>query len=161
MALWARDFCNSTLGPILLHGVLRSELETHLATEIGRFIQTPRIQARTLIRVSVAGAIGRPGFYALPTDLRLSDVVTLAGGPAAGADPGQIRVERGTDELWSVEELLAPVAEGRTLDDLGLQPGDRIILQASTSVAQSPILQRTIQTFSYLIIGALVTAIIR
>ena len=84
-----------TLGPILLHGVLRSELETHLATEIGRFIQTPRIQARALIRVSVAGAVGQPGFYALPTDLRLSDAVTLAGGPAGGADPGQIRVERG------------------------------------------------------------------
>ena len=117
-----------TLGPILLHGVLRSELETHLTAELGRFIQTPRVQARALVRVSVAGAVGRPGFYALPTDLRLSDVVTLAGGPQGGADPGQIRVERGLDLVWSVEELLAPVAAGRTLDDLGLQAGDRIII---------------------------------
>lgn len=29
------------LGPILLYGVLRSELETHLGTELSRFIQTP------------------------------------------------------------------------------------------------------------------------
>ena len=118
-----------TLGPILLHGVLRSELETHLTTELGRFIQLPRVQARALIRVSVAGAVGRPGFYAIPTNLRLSDVVTLAGGPQEGADPGQIRVERGQAVLWSVEELLVPVAEGRTLDDLGLRAGDRIILR--------------------------------
>ena len=147
-----------TLGPILLSGVLRSELETHLATEIGKFIQIPRIQARALIRVSVAGAVGRPGFYALPTNLRLSDVVTVAGGAQGGADPGRIRVERGRDELWSVEELLAPVAQGRTLDEVGLQPGDRIILQGS---AQSPILQRAIQTFSYVMVGALVRDIVR
>ena len=74
-----------TLGPILLHGVLRSELETHLATEIGRFIQTPRIEAHALIRVSVAGAVGQPGFYAVRTDLPLSDVVTLAGAPPSTA----------------------------------------------------------------------------
>ena len=151
-----------TLGPILLHGVLRSELETHLATEIGRFIQTPRIQARALIRVSVAGAVGQPGFYALPTDLRLSDAVTLAGGPAGGADPGQIRVERGTDELWSFEELLAPVAEGRTLDDLGLQPGDRIILRGgNASVVQSPFLQRVIQNSPFILVSVLLGRTIR
>ena len=40
-----------------------------------------------------------------------------------------MRVERGQEVLWSVEELLAPVAEGRTLDDLGLRAGDRIILR--------------------------------
>ena len=151
-----------TLGPILLHGVLRSELETHLATEIGRFIQTPRIQAQALIRVSVAGALGRPGFYALPTDLRLSDVVTLAGGPTAGADPGQIRVERGQEVLWSVEELLAPVAEGRTLDDLGIQPGDRIILrEAGASVVQSPFLERFIQSVPYILVTVLLGTAIR
>ena len=145
------------MGPILLHGVLRSELETHLGTELGRYIQLPRVQARALIRVSVAGAVGQPGFYALPTDLRLSDVMTLAGGPGAGADPGQVRVERGTDELWSVEELLAPVAEGRTLDDLGLQPGDRIILvPAGGSEVQAQILQQTIRTFSFIMLGLLV-----
>ena len=153
-----------TLGPILLHGVLRSELETHLTTEVGRFIQTPIIQARALIRVSVAGAVGRPGFYALPTDLRLSDVVTLAGGPQGGADPGQIRVERGTDELWSVEELLAPVAEGRTLDDLGLQPGDRITLQgggSGVSGVPSTLLQRAVQSLPFILISLLLGRSIR
>ena len=35
-----------TLGPILLEGVLRSELETHIEVELGRFIQLPRVQAR-------------------------------------------------------------------------------------------------------------------
>ena len=151
-----------TLGPILLHGVLRSELATHLATEIGRFIQTPRFQARALIRVSVAGDVGRPGFYALPTDLRLSDVVTLAGGATGGADPGRIRVERGQDVLWTVEELLVPVADGRTLDDLGLQPGDRVILRGgSASLVQSPFLQRLIQSLPFILVSLLLGRTIR
>ena len=151
-----------TLGPILIDGVLRSELETHLAKELGRFIQTPRIQAHALVRVSVAGAVGSPGFYALPTDLRLSDVVTLAGGPQGGADPGQIRVVRGQAELWSVEELLAPVAEGRTLDDLGLQPGDRILVVpgGNASDIQAVALQQTMRTLTYIVIPALVGLVI-
>ena len=121
-----------TLGPILLQGVLRSELETHLRTELGRFIQLPRVQAHALIRVAFLG-VGQPGFYMMPAELPLSEAVMLAGGPGPGVDPGQIRVERGQDLLWSVEELLTPVAAGRTLDDLGLQAGDRIILREGSA----------------------------
>jgi len=121
-----------TLGPILLDGVLRSELEAHLSTELGRFIASPRIQARALIRVSLMG-VGQPGFYMIPADLPLSEAVMLAGGPGGGVDPGRIRVERGEGVLWSVEELLVPVAAGRTLDDLGLQGGDRIILREGSA----------------------------
>ena len=149
------------LGPVLLHGVLRSELETHLAAELGRFIQSPRVQARALIRISVMG-VGQPGFYIMPADLPLSEAVMLAGGPSPGADPGQIRVERGTDELWSVEALLAPVAEGRTLDDLGLQPGDRIILRGgSASVVQSPFLQRVVQSAPFILVSVFLGRTIR
>ena len=121
-----------TLGPILLEGVLRSELETHLGTELGRFIRSPRVRARALIRISIMG-VGEPGFRMMPTDVPLSEAVMLAGGPGPGVDPGQIRVERGQDVLWSVDDLLAPVAEGRTLDELGLQPGDRIMLREGSA----------------------------
>jgi len=121
-----------TLGPILLQGVLRSELETHLGTELGLFIQTPRVQARSLIRVSFMG-VGQPGFYMMPAELPLSEAVMLAGGPAAGVDPGQMRIERGQRVLFSVEELLAPVAAGSTLDELGVQGGDRILLREGSA----------------------------
>ena len=71
--------------------------------------------------------VGQPGFYTMPAELPLSEAVMLAGGPGAGVDPCQIRVERGQEVLWSVEELLAPVADSRTLDDLGLQRPSIII----------------------------------
>ena len=121
-----------TLGPIYLQGVLRSELEAHLERELSVFIQTPRVQAHALIRLAFMG-VGRPGFYMMPAELPLSEAVMLAGGPAGGVDPGQMQVQRGQEVLWSVEELLAPVAAGRTLDDLGLQAGDRIILREGSA----------------------------
>jgi protein involved in polysaccharide export with SLBB domain len=151
-----------TLGPILLQGVLRSELETHLSMEIGRFIQAPRIRAHALIRVSVMG-VGRPGFYTLPTDLPLSDAVMMAGGPGAGAEPGEIRIERGQDVLWSVEELLLPVASGSTLDELGLQAGDRIILPTPGAIGgfSSPLAQQVIRATLYIMIPLLLGVSIR
>ena len=137
----------TTLGPISLQGVLRSELERHLGTEISRFIRSPRVEAHALIRVSMVG-LGRPGFYTMRADLPLSEAVMLAGGPGA-ADPSQIRIERGEDVLWSVEQLRAPVADGRTLDGLGLQAGDRIILPTPAAGGRSAMLWRVIQGVAY------------
>lgn len=153
----------STLGLISLQGVLRSELDTHLMAEVGRFIQNPRVRARALIRVSMIG-VGQPGFHTLPVDLPLSDAVMLAGGPS-GSDPGRIRVERGQDVLWSVEELLGPVAAGRTLDELGLQAGDRIVLPVTLSPAgggvQGQFLQRTLQSAPFIVISLILGRSIR
>ena len=150
-----------TLGPILLQGVLRSELETHLDAEIGRFIQLPRVQARALIRVAFMG-VGQPGFHLMPAELPLSEAVMLAGGPGPGVDPGQIRIERGQDVLWSEEELLTPIAAGRTLNDLGLQAGDRIILREGSALGvQPPLLQGFIQSVPYILITVLLGTSIR
>ena len=81
-----------TLGPILLQGVLRSELEAHLNKELGRFIQLPRVQAHALIRVAFMGVV-QPGFYMIPAELPLSDAVMLAVAPG----PGSIRVRFGSN----------------------------------------------------------------
>ena len=149
-----------TLGPILLHGVLRSELETHLAMEIGRFIQLPKVQAHALIRVSVVGE-GRAGFYVMPANLLLSEAVMVVGGPG-GADPNQIQIERGQDVIWSVEDLRTPLAEGRTLDDLGLQSGDRVILRGENAAGvQSTLLQRAIQSAPFVLISVFLGRTIR
>ncbi len=149
-----------TVGPILLDGVLRSELETHLGSEIGRFIRLPRVQARALIRLAFMG-VGQPGFYLMPAELPLSEAVMLAGGPGAGVDPGRIRVERGQDVLWSVEELLTLLAAGRTLNDLGLQAGDRImLLEGSAPSAGGGLTSLLVSTLSAAVTTVLLATIL-
>jgi polysaccharide biosynthesis/export protein len=153
-----------TVGVISLRGVLRSELESHLTTEIAQYIQTPRVSARSLIQLAVIG-VGRPGFYSIPTDASLSDVVMVTGGPALGSAPDFMRIERGQDVLWSVEDLIGPVANARTLDQLGLQAGDRIILAADPDLVQpggeSRVAQQMLQSAALLVLPILLRLGIR
>ena len=51
------------VGDIGLEGVLRSELEPHLRRELGHFLRDPVVKARALIRISIFGEVGQPGFY--------------------------------------------------------------------------------------------------
>ena len=70
------------LGAVSLAGVLRSELQSHLTTFLAHYIQDPVVQARPLIRVLVEGNVARPGFYAVPPQLPLADIISVAGGLA-------------------------------------------------------------------------------
>lgn len=122
------------IGTIELAGVLRSELESHLTEEIGRFIRDPVVHARSLIRVSMFGEVARPGFYVVPTEILLTDALMLAGGPTRQAKLTDIRVERGGERIWGGEPLQEGIIEGRTLDQLNLQAGDRIHIPSERGV---------------------------
>jgi protein involved in polysaccharide export with SLBB domain len=117
-----------TIGRLSLERVLRSELDAHLARELARYIRQPEVQAQTLIRISVTGEVTRPGFYAVPTRLLVTDVFVLAGQVTANADLNKIRIERGNRVLWDTESLATEIVGGRTLDQLGVSAGDRMIL---------------------------------
>jgi protein involved in polysaccharide export with SLBB domain len=114
------------IGEIPLGGVRRSDIEAHLTRELGRYINDPVVQARALIRVSVAGEVTRPGFYAVPIDLVLTDALMLAGGATKDARVDRLDIRRGNSSVWSGNRLQAAIARGATLDELGMRAGDRI-----------------------------------
>lgn len=118
----------SQIGAISLEGVLRSELEEHLTTELGRFLRQPRVRASALIRLSIQGAVGRPGFYTVPADILVSETLMLAGGPGGGAMLEDLRIERRDQRIWGGEDLQEALVEGRTLDQLGLRAGDQLVV---------------------------------
>jgi protein involved in polysaccharide export with SLBB domain len=114
------------LGDIPLSGVLRSELESHVKTHMGRFIRDPKVTVRSLIRVAVMGGVGSPGFYSVPSEALLSDVIMIAGGPAVTAKLSVIQVIRGERRIWEGDALVDTTATGRSLDQIGVRAGDRI-----------------------------------
>ena len=114
------------IGEISLAGVRRTDLEAHLTSELGRYIKDPVVQARALIRVSVVGEVTRPGFYAVPIDLVLADALMLAGGATQDGRVDQLSILRGNSSLWSGSKLQTAIAQGATLDELGIRAGDRI-----------------------------------
>lgn len=116
------------IGEVPLKGVLRSELEEHLTKSLARFIVEPKVHATSKIRISILGQVAQPGFYVVPSEVPLTDALMLAGGPAQHAELTKIYVERGGDRIWGGEALQAAIIEGRTLDQLSLRAGDRIIV---------------------------------
>lgn len=119
-----------SLGEVHLAGVLRSELQEHLNHEIGRYIRNPVVRARSLIRLQVLGAVGIQGYYAIPSDVLISDALMLAGGPTPLADLNKMRIERDRQVIWGSDSLRRAIQEGRTLDQLSIRAGDGIIVPA-------------------------------
>lgn len=123
------------VGDVPLHGVLRSELQDHLREHVGRVIRDPVVRANSLVRLSVEGSVSRPGFYAVPSDVVLGDVLMVAGGPAREANLEKIRIERGYggDAIWQGDALRQALGSGMTLDQLSLNSGDRVIVPDKNS----------------------------
>lgn len=115
-----------TIGDIQVGGLLRSELEGRLSQQLARYIINPVVRVQPLIRVAVAGEVGSPGFYTVPAETLVSDMLMKAGGPTPNANLRKLWVERRGNRVWEGEIMQAAIAEGRTLDQMSLHPGDQI-----------------------------------
>lgn len=120
------------IGDIVLDGVLRSELQEHLAREVSRFVREPVVTAHSLVRVAVLGEVVRPGFYAVAPDVLVSDAIMLAGGPAANADLQKTTIRRDAADFIRHEDVRKAVSAGSTLDELGIRAGDEIVVGRRT-----------------------------
>lgn len=114
------------VAPIPLGAVLRTELQPHLQRHIGRYVINPTVEAHSLVRVAVAGAVARPGFYEVRPDAPVSEAVTVAGGLAPGGDATKMSVRRAGRVLIPESAVRSSVAMGATLDDLSIRPGDEL-----------------------------------
>lgn len=119
----------ANLPPMPLSGVLRSELNEHVTKELSRYLQQPTVRVVPLLRVAVMGQVGSPGFYHVPADMLLSDVLMVAGGPAGDADLERSQIRRGDDALLGSQHFAIAVTDGLSLDALNLRSGDEVLLK--------------------------------
>jgi protein involved in polysaccharide export with SLBB domain len=117
-----------SLPDIPLRGVLRAELNDYMTQQLSRFVREPVVRAQALTRLAVLGAVGRPGFYALPADILLGDAIMHAGGPTPTADLSRTIVKRGKSEVLSRQQVQRAISEGKTLDRMDLRAGDEIVV---------------------------------
>lgn len=116
------------LGSISLAGVRREDVESHLQKEIGRFIKEPVVHAQTLVRIAVLGEVATPGFFAVPANAPLADAITLAGGPTSDAELKKMEIMRRGKTIEEGQKVRTAVSGGYTLDDMGLQAGDELVI---------------------------------
>ncbi len=116
------------VGDRSLDGVLRSELQGVMEEHIGNYIRNPVVRTQALIRISVIGEVGNPGFHVFPADFPITDILMQVGGLGGDANLSRMRIERGTTRIWEGETLETAMIQGRTLDQMNLQAGDRIVV---------------------------------
>lgn len=116
------------LGDVSLEGVLRSEVEERIAQALVGVLRVPVVRAQGLMRVSVQGAVGQPGFYVVPADMLLSETLMVAGGPGQNAALDDLRLERGVEVLMEGDDLQEALRQGLSLDQLNMQAGDQVVL---------------------------------
>lgn len=136
-----------TIGTVDLQGILASELTESLARDIAHTLRDPLVNAQALIQLSVLGDVARPGFYLVPPEAPLSDVLMEAGGPTQTAKVDEIRIERGPrSRLVQAPSKSRPYSsiEALSADELGLRTGDRIIVPGSSGLTTHDVVQFTI-----------------
>jgi protein involved in polysaccharide export with SLBB domain len=129
------------LPPISLQGVLESELQGYLTKEISKYLRNPDVQTQTLLNVAVEGAVTKPGFLSLPTDMPFSGAIMAAGGPASIAEIQKIFVRRGKDVAVPAGGVQDAIKLGLTLSDVGVRPGDAIVVPDKQSSGTSKLWQ--------------------
>ena len=114
--------------PIELAGLLRSEVPGKIREEIAKYIREPVVYAEPLMRVAVLGEVSSPGFYTVPADAPLPDVVMLAGGPTGDAALNKTEVRRTGTVIRTRDDMQQALAAGTSLDQMNLHSGDEIVV---------------------------------
>ncbi len=129
------------IGNVPLEGVLRSELQDYLTRRLAQNLRDPEVRTRAFVRLSVQGAVTRPGYYGVPADALLSDALMAAGGTMQEANVTRLRIERDGKPIWDGKALQQAIAEGRTLDDAGLVAGDQFIVRRRSGATAGEVLR--------------------
>ncbi len=114
------------LPDISMNGVLRSEAQDYLAAQIAKYVRNATVTVTPLVRVSILGAVGRPGFYTVPADMLASEVVMAGGGPTNDANLRKTEIRRNGQVVRDDKQVELAFTRGVSLDALNLQAGDEI-----------------------------------
>lgn len=114
------------VAPLSLDGLLYSEVEEALTEQFSRYLREPRVRAQVLKRVGILGGVSQPGFYNVPGNMLVSDVLMKAGGPSTNAKVADLKVRRFGDEIAEGRPRIA--FQSLSLDQLGVRSGDELFV---------------------------------
>lgn len=117
------------LGQVRAAGVSLADLRQRLRDGYREMMREPVVTITPLFRVSVLGAVARPGNYMMTPTQSLIEVIGMAGGFGRNANESEIRIVR-PGEVIEMDAQRA-LEEGADLDALALRSGDRIVVPTS------------------------------
>jgi protein involved in polysaccharide export with SLBB domain len=94
------------------------------AIEDSLSIRAVRVMCSPLIRVTLLGAVNKPGSYLIEPKESLWGLINEAGGPSNNADVRKIYVERSGKVI--VKNLLQGFEQAHALEQIGIRSGDQV-----------------------------------
>lgn len=114
------------IGEVKVVGLNQQTLAARLKEKYSPFIKDPFIMVIPLIRVTLLGAVNRPGAFLIPPTASLWELVEMATGPTEGAELKKMRSERGGRVVS--KNLLRSFEKGYSLQEIGILSGDQIFI---------------------------------
>lgn len=127
------------IGHVVIGGMTSQEIESHIADRYSeKYLQNPQvsifIKEFTSERITIEGAVGRPGIFPMTGRLTLLRALAMAGGFGPIADAAKVMVYRINDKqvresaVYDVEKIRA----GKS-DDPPIQGDDLIVVQRDST----------------------------
>lgn len=126
-----RTLALPALPPLSLEGVLRSESDSVIGSYLAKYLRDPEVTVTPLMRIGILGGVIRPGYYDVPAQTLLSDIVMAAGGLSADGDMRRTKIFRANDEVMDPKAVNLAIVNGATLDLMNLQSGDNVNIGVS------------------------------
>lgn len=114
------------LAEVRAAGVSVDDLRTELRRRYGEAQRNPVVTVTPMFRVSVTGAVQRPGIHMITPNTSLLDVIVMAGGFQGGADQENVRIVR-PGQVTDYDALRA-LETGEGMEAIALRSGDHIVV---------------------------------
>ncbi|HEY7461996.1 MAG TPA: polysaccharide biosynthesis/export family protein [Gemmatimonadota bacterium] len=121
------------LGPRSVANLSGEQLRQQLLHDYATQLKNPSIDVAVVRRVSVVGAVAKPGLYVVDPTMKLSDIVAMAGGADDQGNANSIDIYRGATQLYDNLQMSAPVVPQ-------LRSGDRLVVDQKSWVSRNGML---------------------
>jgi polysaccharide export outer membrane protein len=120
------------LGPLPVAAMHPDSIRPRLLAEYAKYLVNPSVEVVPLRRVSVLGAVAKPGLYPVDPTMTLADAVALAGGAAPDGKRDVVELRRGAEVVIADLDVVTPV--GRT----PLRSGDQLWVPQRSWLSRNP-----------------------
>ncbi len=120
------------MGPLYVSKYRPDSLKTYLIATMGQTLRDPTIEVTFMRRVTVLGAVTKPGIYNADPTMTISEVLALAGG--ATVDGRKDRV----DLFRAGVKYRADVSTTTSLNSTPMRSGDQIYVEERGWIARNP-----------------------
>ena len=110
------------LGPVAARGKTAQALSDSLTRAYQKFVNNPSIQITVLRRISVSGAVTKPGLYPADATITVGELIALAGGIGPNGSQNRIQLVR------NGQVVVSSLGPGTVLQNSELQSGDQIFV---------------------------------